>query len=182
MRVLSPPLAGPWADALGDWLCRSFPTNPAALSTESLHVSILQRLVNYCYFSLSQVERQGHLPSLQDDISFAVRAPAAIARLRTLSFANEAATTMEKEESRALKSRKRPSQAERKKQRQESLKKNKEAAADGDTDFLHGLGIVDTPDSPEDAQELAMRLLLNIKDLLVVSRFGTRRMHTSTLR
>ncbi|KAH6917677.1 hypothetical protein BKA70DRAFT_1178699 [Coprinopsis sp. MPI-PUGE-AT-0042] len=157
--------SGLWADPLSGWLLRSFPAALPETANDCLHLSILQRLVKYAYFSVPETECQGDLDSLQDDVQFALHAPEAIAKLTAMQFDDEMNDEIDDGDWKGGKSRKRPSQAERKRQLQAALRKKKEVPSEVEVG-LRALGITSVPGSPEAAQELALRVLLDSKDLL----------------
>jgi hypothetical protein len=162
--------ASPWADALGDWLTRTFPSPLPVPTSECIHTTVLSSLAGYIYFSNAQPASGHDQASLQRDMNYALNAPRAVEKLGAMRFEGERDSNAEEGGCKGKSAiRRKPNQLERRKQLHAEARKLKLTRSEEEVEILRGLGGLSVPDNPQEAQALASALTIELKNLLVVS-------------
>ncbi|TFK22062.1 P-loop containing nucleoside triphosphate hydrolase protein [Coprinopsis marcescibilis] len=144
---------GPWAEFFSSWLLRTFPTS----GSSQLHILILRRLLDFLYFETLPLDATTRA-SLLRDRTFLENATKAVDLLaRTELFANQPPTPPIA----GHVSRKKPSQAERKRLQAKKGPKIEHTT----TALCQALG-VPTPKNLDEASALRTDLLSEMKGLL----------------
>ncbi|KAH6917678.1 hypothetical protein BKA70DRAFT_1556138 [Coprinopsis sp. MPI-PUGE-AT-0042] len=159
--------SSPWADALGSWLQRTFPSPLPTPAADCIHTTVLSSVTNYIFFSNLQLAGCDDQASVQHDMIFASHAPGAIEKLSTMKFFEKAEYNAEDGESTVKIIRKKANQLEGKKQRQAEARRKKQTKLEEEAEVFRALGGLSVPDTPQEAQALIAQLTLELKNLLV---------------
>ncbi|KAH6917647.1 hypothetical protein BKA70DRAFT_1418375 [Coprinopsis sp. MPI-PUGE-AT-0042] len=156
-----------WADALGDWLQRTFPSPLPVPATGCVHMTVLSSLASYIFFSNAQSVNSVDQASLQQDMNFALHAPGAIEKLSVMKFQSEMEDNAEEDDTKAKTSpRKKLSQFERRKQLQAEARKKKQTKPEEEAEIFRALGGLSVPKTSQEAQALISQLSLELKVML----------------
>ncbi|TFK22052.1 hypothetical protein FA15DRAFT_758287 [Coprinopsis marcescibilis] len=145
---------GPWAEFLSSWLLRTFPTNGPSV-TSQLHILVLRRLLDFLYFETLPLDATTRASLLRDRALFENAIKAVDLLVRTELFAHKPPTPVA-----GHVSKKKPSQAERKR-----LQAKKDHKEDATSALWQALG-VSTPNNLDEASALRTDFLAEMKGML----------------